>query len=125
MYSDTHDDCLGEESAHTTATQGHSNPHPDITTSSHKKSEKNDAQCLFDLGNSSTEDSILSGGILPRGVDEETKRTGMLVPTRLAEVQGVISLKRHHDRIHVIDLPAGQELIVFLKRHMAQYCVII
>ena len=32
-----------------------------------------------------------------------------------------ISLKRHHDRIHVIDLPAAQELIVFLTRHMAQY----
>ena len=77
------------KSAHTTATQGHSNPHPDITTSFHKKSEKSDAQCLFDLGNFLNEDSILSGGILPRGFDEETRRTGLLLPTRLAEVQGV------------------------------------
>ena len=89
LDSDTHDDCLGEESAHTTATQGHSNPHPDITTSFHKKSEKSDAQCLFDLGNSSNENLKKSGGILPRGFDEETRRTGMLLPTRLAEVQGV------------------------------------
>ena len=82
LYSDTHDDCLREESAHTTATQGHSNPHPDITTSFHKKSEKSDAQCLFDLGNFLNEDSKKSGGILPRGFDEETRRTGLLLPTR-------------------------------------------
>ena len=74
LYSYTHYDCGREGPAHTTATQGHSNPHPDITTSSHKKSEKSDAQCLFDLGNSLNEDSRKSGVILPRGFDEETQR---------------------------------------------------
>ena len=116
LYSDTHDDCFGEESAHTTATQGHSNPHPDITTSSTRSQRKAMHNVLFDLGNSSNEDSIKSGRILSKGFDEETKRTGMLLAhSSSPKYKAYISLKRHHDRIHVIDLPAAQELIVFFE----------
>ena len=47
LYSDTHDDCLGEESAHTTATQGHSNPHPDITRHATSHSSRRSTRRTF------------------------------------------------------------------------------
>ena len=121
-----------EESAYITATQGHSNPHLDITTFSHNKSQKSYAQRLFDLGNSSNEDLIKSGGILPGGLDEETKRQTCYFSLASASDKSpdpkymtYNSLKRHHDRIYVFDLPLAQELIVFfLKRQLCYHTVL-
>ena len=130
LFSDYHYDCWREEQAHIRAIQSHTSPNLDILTLSHSKNEKGNAQFLVHLGNSSDEDSIKAGGVVPEGFDQETQVQACYFSLVSAldmnpdpKYKAYNYLKHHHDRMYVSDLPAAQELLGFLKQPTAQYHV--